>query len=320
MTEELTTNPVPPVAERKKKSCLGCAVKGGLGCSAFFVGVALILGLFGPSWVMGRVLVLIRDDFNEKYEGAVLDGFDYELSWNDTQYLRDVRLVDPAGDPVLTMDFELPSLVSMAGMFELNRDVFDLGRVLCEVEGALIADESGETNLERALKRSNRRNSHVNREVTIHGQHPDEALASVLSRLELVLDIKSNELTYSDPQTRAAGLDVGVRNLQLQAHARPGASWTVTADADIVSETGGRLDLSLTARDPDWTDEAWPFGVVIGEVDLRGLSTSLVDGLLGQKGRLTEAIGRCSTSNSISRKVHSMAERSNSASKVIIRR
>lgn len=291
MTEVPKSDDLPAVIDPPKRSCLGCAFKGGLGCAAFLGGVLLILGLFGPEWLAGWVAIGLRDKFNDEYAGSI-DGVDFELSWSERQHLRGLRLLDPDGEVVLLFDLEFPGVLEVIDGWRTS-DALALGRIQCDVTGEIIADETGRTNLERALESTQPpRNRSGTQTVTINGRSVEDTRADFLHSLEVVLDVKSASLTFSSLQSDELGVPVELRNLEARLRTRPdGGAWTFTADADIVSETQGRLDLSLTAWEPDWYNHEWPLGVVSGEVDVTGLSTSLLDGLAGQNGRLVQALG-----------------------------
>lgn len=250
------------------------------------------MALFGPDWLADLVVEDAREQFNRDHFGS-LEIDEFEFAWNGTQYLRDARLHDPEGRVVLRGDLEFPGFFDIVNGLSEDGSVLAIGRIDCELRGEINVDDDGRSNLSRALerRRPRRERSGANRDVRFTTNGEEQSLADALERLEFVLNVSAPSLKYSDPKTREQDLDIGIRNLDAQLRARPGGSWTLTADADVDGEQEGRLDVSLTAREPDWHDEEWPLGELVGNVDLSSFSTRILDGLLETDQRLLQGMG-----------------------------
>lgn len=279
-TEPGTREPVPP-----KRSCLGCGLKGGLGCLAFFVGVLVMGAFLAPKLVLKGVMGFVQKGFDEERAGSLVVG-EIEASWSDRQRIRGIQLRDPDGEVVLHVQVDLPGFSDLLDAPE--GDDFQLGRIELEVHGALVADESGVTNLDRALALRDPDAGSDGGEVQVSG---DSDVGQLLSMLGFDLQVKSKSLRWSDPRTRELGADVELSELDARVLARPHGSWKLTATGSLNSEVGGGLDVDVTAREPDWYDSEWPLGEVEGSVEVRQLSSAIVDGLLAMNGALVESVG-----------------------------
>ena len=136
----------PPPALRRGGSVGGvarCGWRWGEGCCLLLL-VALLPTLLstgpGTSWIVGQI--------NRQIPGTVeVDGL--KLAWIKGQQLENVRLLDPLGHPVATVDrVEL----SDVGLIGLLRGSNDFGIVTVEgVTAPLVRDAEGRVNLDRAL-------------------------------------------------------------------------------------------------------------------------------------------------------------------------
>jgi hypothetical protein len=88
----------------------------------------------------------IEAEFGQRCAGRLEIG-ELQLAWRERQSLRGVRLIDPQGTPVGEVSLELPSLLEL-----LRSDGVRLGRITAQLEARLVADDSGITNLQRALE------------------------------------------------------------------------------------------------------------------------------------------------------------------------
>ena len=229
-----------------------------------------------PLWLPGLAAGWVEDAFAEQRHGR-LELADLDLSWTGAQAVHGGRLLDPDGAEVARFEAELPSLWSLA-----RGGGRRIGRVHVTLSADLVADDAGQTNLQRALaERGVARPKRPDRE---GGGGEDEA--GGLGELELDLELRVPRITWSDASTRVVGEPLALEDVALDARVVPGQPLLIDLTGRVLSEQTGDLRLRASVDDPG---AAAPR--VDLECDIDGLPTGLVDGLAGLGGILPEHLG-----------------------------
>jgi hypothetical protein len=271
--------PVPP--PKKKRGLFGFLFKTALGCTAFAIGSLIVFVLLLPTMVGGLVKSGATSTFAESYRGSIVVG-EAHLAWFQEQRLTGIVLRDPEGHDVASASAVLPSLMAL-----IQSGKTKIGRVELEVDAELVQDDHGITNLQRALEP---RPGAKSTKVKTSTEPGFDALAW-LAELDLDLVVKSQKLSWSDADTRRLGIPFEVRDLALEAKARPGAPITMHVAGRVVSEQPGALRIDATVHGPITSGKAWPFGKIDAQVEVDGFSSAMIDGIAGLQGNLKEVLG-----------------------------
>ncbi|MEX1024611.1 MAG: hypothetical protein WD226_05990 [Planctomycetota bacterium] len=231
------------------------------------VSIVLVLpGQLAP-WAVQRSLTA----FDARHAGELtVDGFD--VGWFAATRITDARLLDPAGEEVARADVRGPSLWNLAKGFGR-----DLGTLHVEGRAALVADESGTTNLARALE-----STAPEREPGERGPRDGEPTEPPRVRVEFLL----HEVTWTDPRQPDV---LGVR--ELVGHVELNGDASFALEGAVLGADGGRLQLAGEVERPlaPLAGDAPPAYRVSG--DVRSLATGLVDALAGADGLLVDQLG-----------------------------
>lgn len=284
-----TSAPATPGEPRAKRGLFGFLFKSIPGC--FLTGFVLLVAVVAilPMAAGGFAANLVEKAVSDRVQGQLELG-DVSLAWFSEQHVRDVVLLDPAGQRIARASATLPALWSLA-----FSNGTQLGRVRVELDADLVADDAGVTNLERALAPRA-----VKPNVTVSVEPPSESPLARLDALELDLELVSKRITWSDADTRALGKPFELRDLALKVAARPGAPLTCTLNAAVAGDSAGTLAIDArleglrgSAKSGGKSDGGaeWPFGALAAKGHIENFSSALVDGLAGQRGKLKELLG-----------------------------
>ena len=241
--------------------------------------VLLVLASF-PLWGGGVASGLVTKRFNAERAGRLEIG-ELALSWTGRQAARDVRLLDPEGVLIAEVAADLPSLLALA-----KGGGKRMGEVLITATADLVADDSGVSNLERALALKDP----ASRPAPKAEEPGDSGDAGGLRELDLFVGLESPRLTWSDARTRALGAPFEVNDLVGQVVIRPGEPIAVRLDGAVAgSGSGGGGKLHVQA-DIEGVLEGQPPRALV-EADVAGLPTGLVDALAGLDGLLGPTLG-----------------------------
>jgi len=239
--------------------------------------LALLLFVVCLPWIAAPLAPgFIARAFAERFQGR-LDVGGVELSWFGKQALRDAVLLDPDGKEVARLEVELPDLWHLA-----RGAGRDLGTLRAELRATLVADDSGVTNLERALAPRPGAAAPV----------PDAESASSTSRAEpeLELELTSPLCSWSDARTRAAGQDFEIRGLRAHVSLHPGQPARFEAHAELAGEHPGLLEFDGQV-DGLRTQGGFAFSKARARGKVQGFSSAMLDGLAAQRGRLEQVLG-----------------------------
>lgn len=269
----------PPL--KRRRSLIAFFFKSALGCTAFALGMLVMVVLLLPTIASGLIKNFATDAFADRFRGRI-EIADAKFAWFGEQKLDGVVVRDPEGEQIARASAVLPSLIGLMGAGDGK-----IGKVRLDVDADLVQDDAGVTNLQRALEQ--RAPSAEQPEVpTGDAQNPLDMLA----RLDLDLEVKSKKLTWSDRETRRVGIPFEVRDLAATVKARPRTPIVVHASGKVVSEQPGALNIDATLAGPIDTKKAWPFGKVDAKVRIEGFSTAMIDGIANQHGNLVEVLGK----------------------------
>ncbi len=313
MTDDFPSRPPQPTPASgtlapRRRSCGGCAVKGGLGCLAFFGGALICTWLILPGFVEGWVKRQVAAQFSETRQGRLEVGEAelFPLSWGKRQALRDVELFTPEGERVLTAQVELPSIrellsLAAAGSDPNSEEELTLSTVRIVVEGDLVANADGTINLERALaeRPGVKPGPPSDVEVGVGDEDQGRRLAGRLG-FDVVLEVP--RLGWRDERPGASTTALELSEFTARASADAGGEWRFEANGEVLvgaeRRHEGKLRAEFVAPEPDWTDETWPLGLVRGQAKLERVATALIEGVLAGMGttlppgvRLEELLG-----------------------------
>jgi hypothetical protein len=211
-------NETPSSTPPPRKRLVGCLVKGPLGCASFLIGAAAIFTLFLP-WACGRTARRdVEELFTEHFEGELALGHTWLFSLYGPQWVNGVELHDPEGDLVLKGRMQAPKLLSLVcGALQECPD--EWGPVELRVERLhLLADESGITNLERALAlRESGKPFPIDLQAgrkMLEIRHRNRGIRLTTAG-DVTLQIEVGRLTYSNPETIARGRELRIEDLEL---------------------------------------------------------------------------------------------------------
>lgn len=277
------SEPLPsptPTEPRKRRGIFSFLFKSALGCTAFAFGAFLVLVLLLPTMASRTFVAAAAEGFFEDtYQGS-LKVEHVRLAWFKEQSLEGVVLLDPDGHEVARVTATLPSIVRL-----INWQSGHLGRIRVAIEGDLVADDQGVTNLQRAL---------APRVPATQGQPTEDDSQSsdeMLANLDLDLALEVRRLTWSDAETRRVGTPFEVHDLVATVTVRPGAPLRVECSGKLVSDPPGRVSIDATVNGPFALERAWPVGTVDAQVKVESFSTAMVDGLAELGGDLKDLLG-----------------------------
>lgn len=268
-------SPAPPTPGRRRRRWLRWTLP---------LLVVLLLSIVLAPWIAGGLAPgIAARAFAERFEGRLELG-SCELSWFGRQVLRDVLVREPGGAEVARADLELPSLWEL-----LRGGGRRLGSVHATLRGALVADDAGVTNLERALAPRAARGPAGAPAQPDRGA-PSEDEGNPLAQLELDLVLESPGLSWSDARTRAGGRPFELRPLHAHLALQPGRAARAEASATLVGEEAGELQLQAQLEGLG-SPGALPFTRAQASGRVHGFSSAMLDGLAAQHGRLAELLG-----------------------------
>ncbi|MFM7282405.1 MAG: hypothetical protein ACKO32_11560, partial [Planctomycetia bacterium] len=261
-----------PVASRKKSKIL-------------FLVLGLLLGLtllvvFAPLLFGGLVARRVESEFAQRFEGQMKLG-ELHLAWRERQSLADARLLDPQGDAVGKLSVELPSLLEL-----LQSDGVRLGRITAQLEARLVADDAGITNLQRALQP--RKPAPTHPEPEAKSDSPSPAKPFDPQQLELEFILQAPSIAWSDANTRIAGADFEIREFWLRVRAEPGKALDLELRGSV---SGGGALQGRVQIDGLRSDLGQPFARALADLDIRGLSSGLIDGIAQTSGEIPALLG-----------------------------
>lgn len=246
-----------------------------------------LLGLFAllalaPMLFSGMVGGVVTDKFASERAGRLEIGA-LELAWTSRQRVDNVLLLAPDGGEVARVSVELPSLLDLARSGGAR-----VGKVTVTAEAALVADDDGVTNLDRALA--------LRSDVQVPEPTPSEPgeptdLGKLLRELELEVEVQVAKAQWSDARTRAAGRPFAVENLVALMRAKPGEPLRVDVNGTLVSEQPGSIKLVAALHDlfsgAALNDQA-RFEL---DAKLDALPSAFIDALAQQPGTLATLFG-----------------------------
>ena len=160
-----------------------------------WLGGALLLVLIAvaslPLWAGGVAVGFAEKTFADRAGRLEVGALD--LSWTGRQAAREVKLYDPEGALVAEVSAELPSLLALASGLGKR-----IGTVSITASADLVADDSGRTNLERAL--APRAPEEPKEEKPGGGSG-----GGGLEGLDVEVQLTCPRLSWSDARTRALG-------------------------------------------------------------------------------------------------------------------
>ncbi|MBM3977748.1 MAG: hypothetical protein FJ299_12255, partial [Planctomycetes bacterium] len=228
-----------------------------------------LAGRFGPG--------MASEQFARRYSGSLSIG-SAELGWFGRQRIERVELLDGAGKSVLRATIESP------GLWSLLSSSFQRARgVEITLEGELVADDAGMTNLQRALaERAGTGTS------TARGSPAYASKELWPAELDLGVEVKLQRVLWSDARTRALtpAAPVLIENGKLALDVAPGRPLELKLQVPLSGSASGKVEgrievLASSAGTP----------LVDAELEAHGLPTALIDGLAGQGGLLVELCG-----------------------------
>lgn len=284
------------VAEQAKRS--GC-LKRGCGCGAFFLGAIVVLLAFAPRLAGGLVAGLMEREFDE-LQGGSLEIPTTALAWTERQRVEGVRLLDPQAREVARLSVELPSIADLVEAFSkvTNGGVIDLGTYRVSIEGDVVVDESGKSNLEAALapKRAYREGDVVVIEVPgpSDERRQKRDAEDFLKRATLTLELDCPRLTYTDPRLAVEGNRVALHGVRGALKLLEGGSVSLTVEGEQECETRGSFSLEAGAAGFSAERELLP-STWQARLAASNLSGALVDRLSGQEGEVGSLLGESFT-------------------------
>lgn len=278
-------SPNSPPETKKRRGLFSFLFKSTLGCAAFAFGALVVLVLLLPTIASRSLAASTAEDFFDQIFQGSLKVAKVDLAWFGEQTLEGVVISDPAGGEIGRVSVTLPSIVRC-----LDWKSGRLGRVRVALEGDLVADDQGVTNLQRALA-PRAQASTPSDAAAAEASVGSGELQAMLNALSLDLEVDVARLTWSDADTRRVGKPFEVRDLAASVIARPGEPTHVRAAGKLASETPGRVSIDATVKGPFALDRPWPVGSVDAEVQVTGFSTAMVDGLANLGGDLKDLFG-----------------------------
>ncbi len=279
-----TPSPAPP-EPKKRRGPLSFLFKSALGCTAFAIGAIVVFILLLPT-VASRTFVpsAAQGAFNDVFLGT-LELESVKLAWFQEQSIDGAVLSDPEGRPVVQVSATLPSLVRLID-WKSGR----LKPIRVELEGDLVADDQGVTNLQRALAMRGPASAPSPADASDAGGDPS-GTSKMLANLDVEVTLDVRRLTWSDADTRRLGAPFEVRGFVATLTAQPGAPIRIEGAGKLVSDPPGRVSIDATVRGPIDLDRAWPVGSIDADVKIESFSTAMVDGLADLHGDLKELFG-----------------------------
>jgi hypothetical protein len=282
------STPTPTQPEpKKRRGPLAFLFKSALGCTAFAIGAFVVFLLMLPT-IVSRTFAAsaAQGAFNEQFHGT-LKLESVNLAWFQEQSIEGAVLSDPEGHQVAQVSATLPSIVRLID-WESGR----LKPIRVELEGDLVADDQGVTNLQRALAKR----------ATASAPSPSQAnsgdtggggsgVSKMLANLDAEVTLDVRRLTWSDADTRRLGAPFEVRGFVAKLTAQPGAPIRIEGAGKLVSDPPGRVSIDATVRGPIVLDRAWPVGSIDADVKIESFSTAMIDGLADLRGDLKELLG-----------------------------
>ena len=243
--------------------------------AAALLGLLALLVVLAPRLAVGPLARTVERRFAEDRAGRLELG-ELSLAWTGRQTARGVRLVDPEGAVVAEGEANLPSLLEL-----IRGGGRRLGRLELVITAELSADEEGATNLERALAARGPASTGEERSEEDGGA---EGEPDPFPSFEL--ELRAPRLSWSDPRTRRAGVELVLRDVLLRAEGRTRGELDVELAGRIEDEVPGRLELraavtGLARGEPATTVTA----------SARRIATARIDALLAQEGLLLDVLG-----------------------------
>ncbi|MEM1184141.1 MAG: hypothetical protein AAGI53_03975 [Planctomycetota bacterium] len=267
-------------------------------------GVVVLLALVAPMVAGAMAPGMVADAASASIAGRVeVDRI--HLGWFSAQSAENVRLFDPDGDRVASIDAKLDK-----GLLGVIFGGLDIGTVELSGRADIVRGEDGQTNLERAIAATSTAPADGG---PTGPPGPAEPLA-VPSSLRAVLDITGLNLTYEDAALReASGGAIGVvkvADLVGNARIAPGEKLSLRLKAALRSapdanadgtDAAGAIAIRVSADgvvDNDGVitaasgDPKAFNGIDIdADIELSEVSTALLDAFAGQQGRLVASLG-----------------------------
>ncbi len=214
--------------------------------------VLLAAILISPTLLAGPAARLLERRFGLARDGRLEIG-SLEPAWFGPQSARDVRLLDPSGEGVLDASVELPSLLDL-----LRASGREFGALTVTATADLVEDDTGVTNLERAL-----RPVEVDQPGGELPRAPDDEVEQATD-VAFDLTVSFTRLSWSDARTRLAGgprvfSDVRVRvvgapdgALEVRGEGLPTGLVDAVLGQDglLVEVLGAELELTFRGRLP----------------------------------------------------------------------
>jgi len=283
------------VAEPVKRG--GC-LKKGCGCGAFFLGATVVLLAFAPRLAGGLVAEVMEDEFDE-LQGGSLEIPTTALAWTERQRVEGVRLLDPQAREVARLSVEVPSIADLVEAFSkvTNGGVIDLGTYRVSVEGDVVVDENGRSNLEAALAPKRKAPEGID-VIIIEGprdQHRRERDAEdFLKRAKLTLELDCPRLTYTDPRLAVEGNRVALHAVRGELRLVEGGSVSLEVHGEQECETRGSFSLEAGAAGFSAEHELLPSTWQV-RLAAESLSGALVDRLSDLQGEVGSLLGESFT-------------------------
>ncbi len=240
------------------------------------------LAALAPMLFSGTIAGVVTDKFSAEREGRLEIG-SLKLAWTGRQRVENVRLLAPDGGEVARVSLDLPSLLDLARSGGAR-----VGKVTVDAQASLVADDSGVTNLDRAL-------------ALRAGIQPPEAapsepsepldLGKLLRELDLEVDVNVAKAQWSDARTRAAGRPFSVENLVAQLRAKPGEPLRVNVDGTLAGEQPGSVKLAVALHDLLAGAGLNPQARFELNASLDALPSAFIDALAQQPGTISTLFG-----------------------------
>lgn len=219
----------------------------GLGVVGFFM-LALALGvIFAPQIASSIAPGYAKDAVNASIKGT-LDISSMRLSWGGPQVIEGVKLSDPQGNDIATLNLE-----AQAGLWGLATGGLDLGEVkITKARATIVREADGTTNIQRAIAPKTAAKPSKSAAPASSGP------ARLPAGLNLKLIVKDMAATFIDKAAAGGSpLSVALNDVDVTAGVTPGKPLSVDISARAIpglapaGDVGGTL--AIKAKIEKWS-------------------------------------------------------------------
>jgi hypothetical protein len=254
-------------------------------------GLALAFVLFvlaAPSLFGGVIASVATSGFNDDHRGKLELG-KLELAWFSRQKVSDARLLDPEGKEVARVSLDLPSLADLA-----RSGGAKVGVVKVSANANLVADDTGLSNLQRALEENEAKKARTAKEAA--NKKPEKEskptdIGALMRELDLALEISVPRLTWSDSHTRALGKPFELRDTVIKVDAKPGQPQTFDVKGKLASQNDAPLAVSGKLHDAFDAQGLSPKASFELQASVADFPSGLIDALAAQDGLVVALMG-----------------------------